>query len=182
MKKNILLLSALMAVGPLALASEAYGQTPLEAQAQALLKLAERSKEFKEQYDAAAAAAASKQNSPPSQSSTGNTPPPPQNSTGNTSPPQTSGNTPPPVNKGTLKTLTLTNQSSQPLGNITITFSGTDAGDFSQMNNCGGSLAAGGSCTISVIFLPKTSGPKSATMEITSSGGGQAVYLTGTGT
>src|SRR5581483_6781725 len=39
---------------------------------------------------------------------------------------------------------------------------GADPGDFSQTNNCGGSVPAGGYCVINVTFTPAALGPRSA--------------------
>jgi hypothetical protein len=80
-------------------------------------------------------------------------------------------------------TLTLTNtaQSTLTIGSITIT--GADPGDFAQTNTCGGAVAGGQSCSISVTFTPTKKGARSATVSIADSGGGspQSVGLTGTG-
>ncbi len=75
---------------------------------------------------------------------------------------------------------------------ITITDSGmgtlifssiTVSGDFSQSNNCGASLGAGGTCTISVTFTPTASGMRTGTIMIVdnASGSPHMVTLTGTG-
>lgn len=67
------------------------------------------------------------------------------------------------------------------------TFSGTNAGDFSQTNTCGTTLPAtispDDTCTISVSLTPSVYGPESATMNITdnATGGSQKVTLTGSG-
>src|SRR5262249_4093603 len=51
------------------------------------------------------------------------------------------------------QTVTLSNA-----GNGPLTISGiTASGDFSQTSNCGGSLAAGASCSINVAFTPTAS-------------------------
>jgi hypothetical protein len=59
-------------------------------------------------------------------------------------------------------------------------------GDFAQTNGCGTSVAAGGSCWISVTFTPTVTGTRNGTVTITDnnnglSGSQQAVPLTGTG-
>lgn len=58
------------------------------------------------------------------------------------------------------------------------------AGDFSETNNCGSSLAVGGNCAIAVVFTPTTSGTRSGTLSIAdnATGSPQTVALTGTGT
>ena len=86
------------------------------------------------------------------------------------------------VTGGTTRDVKLSNLSNQPIEHIDVRFSGRDARDFRQTNNCGDKLNGGGSCTISVIFEPRTRGEKSATMEVHSSGGDESVDLAGTGT
>lgn len=92
------------------------------------------------------------------------------------------GGPPAPGPTGAVQDLTLSNLGSVPLDHINIRFRGADSRDFSQNNNCGRSVGGGGSCVISVTFRPHTPGPKSATMEIFTSGGSKAVDLAGTGT
>jgi phosphoesterase family protein/centrosomal CEP192-like protein len=61
-----------------------------------------------------------------------------------------------------------------------IVISGTNAGDFSQTNTCGTSVAAtSGSCTITVTFTPTATGTRSATL--TSLATTETVSLMGTG-
>jgi hypothetical protein len=57
-------------------------------------------------------------------------------------------------------------------------------GPFSETNNCGTSLAAGGSCTVSVTFAPTAAGSASGTLSVNSSAPGSplTVALSGTGT
>jgi len=83
--------------------------------------------------------------------------------------------------KGVPRTVTLTNASSMTIKELEVELSGKDRRDFSQSNNCGEELKGKASCTISVLFMPRTPGPKAATMEVHSSGGSTVVYLTGTG-
>jgi phospholipase C len=80
--------------------------------------------------------------------------------------------------------LTVTNGGTNAVAMNAITFSGANAADFAQANNCGSSLAAGGSCTISVTFTPSSSGSETAVMSINDSdpGSPQNVTLGGTGT
>jgi alpha-1,3-glucanase-like protein/F5/8 type C domain-containing protein/pectate lyase-like protein/ASPM-SPD-2-Hydin domain-containing protein len=58
------------------------------------------------------------------------------------------------------------------------------SGPFSQTNTCGSSIAAGGSCTVSVKFAPTTAGAASGTLSVASSAPGSplTVALSGTGT
>ena len=57
------------------------------------------------------------------------------------------------------------------------------SGDYSQTNNCGTSLAAGASCTVSVVFTPTAAGTRTGTLTLTDSASNspQKVSLTGTG-
>jgi len=65
-----------------------------------------------------------------------------------------------------------------------IAFGGSNPLSFSQTNDCGSSLAAGGTCTINVSFTPVVSGSLSATLNITDTAGNspQTVTLSGTAT
>jgi F5/8 type C domain/Abnormal spindle-like microcephaly-assoc'd, ASPM-SPD-2-Hydin len=76
---------------------------------------------------------------------------------------------------------------------VTVSNSGTVAasvssvsvsGPFSQTNTCGSSIAAGGSCTVSVKFAPTASGTASGTLSVASNAPGSplSVALSGTGT
>jgi hypothetical protein len=79
---------------------------------------------------------------------------------------------------------------SSPPQAVTVTNSGTAAapvtsiatsGDFSQTNNCGTSLAAGSSCTVTVRFLPAATGSRTGNLTVTASGITNTVPLSGTG-
>src|SRR5258708_32366899 len=78
---------------------------------------------------------------------------------------------------------TLSNGQSVTLNINSIGFTGTNSGDFAQTNTCGGSLPAGGVCTISVTFTPTANGSRSATLTVTDDAGNspQTVSVTGTG-
>jgi hypothetical protein len=70
-------------------------------------------------------------------------------------------------------------------GALTLTgFPITGSTYFAQTNNCGESLAAGASCTLSVVFTPQAQGAVTATLTVNSNASGSAptVTLTGTGT
>jgi Alpha-1,3-glucanase catalytic domain D1/Alpha-1,3-glucanase catalytic domain D2/F5/8 type C domain/Abnormal spindle-like microcephaly-assoc'd, ASPM-SPD-2-Hydin/HYDIN/CFA65/VesB-like, Ig-like domain/Cep192 domain 4 len=56
------------------------------------------------------------------------------------------------------------------------------SGAFAQTNNCGSSIAAGGSCTVSVTFSPTATGSASGSLTINAGGVTNTVSLTGTGT
>jgi hypothetical protein len=81
------------------------------------------------------------------------------------------------------QTVTLTNP-----GDSTLTLTGiTTSDNFRQTNNCGGSVAAGASCTINVSFSPTAADSLTGALTITYSGNGvagskQTVTLRGTGT
>ncbi|HEV2378441.1 MAG TPA: alkaline phosphatase family protein [Terriglobia bacterium] len=77
------------------------------------------------------------------------------------------------------QTVTLTNS-----GSATLNITGAKTGpDYSQTNTCGTSVAAGASCTFSVIFKPTKTGPlnESLTIADNASGSPQSVKLLGTG-
>jgi dienelactone hydrolase len=83
------------------------------------------------------------------------------------------------------QTTTLTNTGSSVLTMNSLTFTGTNPGDFllAQTNPCGTSIAVGSSCIVGVIFKPTALGPRSATLSIsdTSTDSPQQVSLSGTG-
>ena len=75
---------------------------------------------------------------------------------------------------------------------VTVTNPGTSAvsvssvsvtGDYTQTNTCGSSIAAGGSCTVSVKFAPTSGGPLTGTLSVATSAPGSplTVALSGTG-
>src|SRR5947209_7045916 len=77
------------------------------------------------------------------------------------------------------QTVTLSNTGSATLNIGSIATSG----DYTQTNNCGGSLDAGTSCSINVIFKPTNTGARAGTLSVTdnASGSPQKAALTGTG-
>jgi parallel beta-helix repeat protein len=56
------------------------------------------------------------------------------------------------------------------------------SGDFAQTNTCGSSIAANGSCTVSVTFTPTATGTRTGSLTINAGGVTNTVSLTGTGT
>ena len=77
------------------------------------------------------------------------------------------------------QSVTLTN-----IGNAGLTITGiTPTGDFAQTDNCGSSVAALSSCTITVTFKPTQSGARTGAVSISDNAAGspQSVSLTGTG-
>jgi hypothetical protein len=77
----------------------------------------------------------------------------------------------------------LTNSGTTALSITSITFTGTNNGDFSETDNCGTSLAAGESCNIAVTFTPTGNGARDAVLNVTDDArnGPQSVALSGTG-
>ena len=80
--------------------------------------------------------------------------------------------------------VTLTNTGTATLTLSSFTMTGADAGDYSQTNNCGTSVAAGANCTISVTFKPHASAQRTASLSISDNAAGspQTVGLSGIGT
>jgi len=76
--------------------------------------------------------------------------------------------------------VTLTNQMSVALTGITVGVTGTG---YSQVNTCGTTVAAGGTCTITVTFTPTVGGTSNGTLSITDSANNspQTASLTGFG-
>jgi hypothetical protein len=65
------------------------------------------------------------------------------------------------------QTVTLSNIGSGVLNIASVQITGTQASDFSFVNNCLSTLAATAQCTISVSFSPQTVGPSQASLVIT---------------
>ena len=77
------------------------------------------------------------------------------------------------------QSVTLTNN-----GSATLTLSSISAsGSFAETNNCGSTVAAGGSCTIEVTLTPTAQGATSGTLAVAdnATGSPQSVTLAGTG-
>jgi sugar lactone lactonase YvrE len=81
------------------------------------------------------------------------------------------------------QTVILTNSGGSPFSISTISLSGEQASDFQIVTTCGGSVAAGASCTVAVTFTPTANGTRTASLLFTDSvlGSPQSVALTGTG-
>jgi len=71
---------------------------------------------------------------------------------------------------------------SNPTGSSAAVSSISVSGDFAQGNNCGSSIAANGSCTVSVTFTPSATGTRTGTLTVNAGGVTNAVSLSGTGT
>jgi Astacin (Peptidase family M12A)/Abnormal spindle-like microcephaly-assoc'd, ASPM-SPD-2-Hydin/Transmembrane protein 131-like N-terminal len=79
------------------------------------------------------------------------------------------------------KPVTVTNNGTSAISVTSITVTGANTVSFQQTNNCGSSIAATSSCTISVTFKPTGTGARSASITLMDSIGTQNVPLTGTG-
>jgi hypothetical protein len=80
--------------------------------------------------------------------------------------------------------VTVTNSGSSPLQIASVTMGGINPADFGAISHCGSSVAAGGSCTISVVFKPTTYAGRFAALTVTYAGGvktSQIMELSGTG-
>jgi hypothetical protein len=88
------------------------------------------------------------------------------------------------VGNTSLASATLSNTGNAALNITGVTIGGANPSDFSQTNTCGSSLAAGSSCTISVIFTPASASSFTATLQVAdnATGSPQTATLTGTGT
>jgi hypothetical protein len=81
------------------------------------------------------------------------------------------------------QTVTLTDTGGATLTVKSISVIGANSGDFSETNNCGTSVPAGGSCTITVAFTPTVVGTRTAQVTISDNAANspQTVGLTGVG-
>jgi hypothetical protein len=83
------------------------------------------------------------------------------------------------------QTVTVTNTGNAPLTLAGISLTGASRRQFTQTNTCPprGSIAVGGSCTVSVSFTPTSTGAQSATLQVSATAPAvtQNVTLTGTG-
>jgi hypothetical protein len=79
------------------------------------------------------------------------------------------------------QSITLTNIGPLSLTSISVSIAGTNSGDFSQTNNCPGTLTSNASCAISVRFSPTAVGSRSATVSVSDNAPGspQTVALSG---
>jgi hypothetical protein len=81
------------------------------------------------------------------------------------------------------QSLTLNNTGDASLAVDGVTVTGSGSRDFAVQNACGGSLAPGASCGLSVTFTPAAAGPHAATLTIDTNAVGSppAAVLTGAG-
>jgi sugar lactone lactonase YvrE len=81
--------------------------------------------------------------------------------------------------------VTLQNPGSTTVNVTGIWIAGSNAGDFSLNSTCQSTLAAHGTCTVSVVFTPQAAGARSATLSLTETGAvsgaqfTQSVFLQG---
>ena len=89
------------------------------------------------------------------------------------------------LTRSTAQTVTITNTAAKSTLTLnSITVSGANSDDFTESaNTCGGTLAAGASCTVSITFAPAVSGARTASLVISDSdrSSPQTVSLLGTG-
>ncbi|MEY9839918.1 choice-of-anchor D domain-containing protein [Streptacidiphilus sp. EB103A] len=69
-----------------------------------------------------------------------------------------------------------------PTGSAAAVSSIATSGDFAQTNTCGSSIAANGSCTVSVTFKPTATGSRTGSLTVNAGGVTNTVSLSGTGT
>jgi hypothetical protein len=83
----------------------------------------------------------------------------------------------------TTAAVKVTNTETTSLTLTQISFSGANAGDFSETDNCIGMLDGGATCKVTVTFTPAAAGMRSAMLSFSygSSGGPQTLVITGTG-
>jgi len=79
------------------------------------------------------------------------------------------------------QSVTVSNTGTVALPVTSITLSTAGSQPFSQTNNCGSSVAVGGSCTINVVFNPATAGSSGAMLSINTGAGAATVSLSGSG-
>jgi Abnormal spindle-like microcephaly-assoc'd, ASPM-SPD-2-Hydin len=81
---------------------------------------------------------------------------------------------------GASRTVTLTNTT---LSTLTITGVTASPADFAARNECGGSIASGSSCTVSIIFTPTASGTRNGVLMVADNAtdAPQTAALTGVG-
>ena len=71
------------------------------------------------------------------------------------------------AHSSTPQNVTLSNTGSATLNITSITFTGLNPTDYTQTNNCGTQVLAGGNCTIAVTFKPTRTGIRKANLTVT---------------
>jgi Tol biopolymer transport system component len=79
------------------------------------------------------------------------------------------------------QSVNITNVGSVTLSLTGIAVTGTNKTSFAETNTCGGSIAAGTNCVITVLFKPSAVGPQSAFVTVTDAAGAQTLSLSGSG-
>jgi hypothetical protein len=82
------------------------------------------------------------------------------------------------------QSITITNLSAVTVTFSGITIAGTNKGDFLISNNtCGATIGGGANCAVSIEFKPTATGARTASLKVSSNGGGspQSAKLSGTG-
>jgi hypothetical protein len=99
------------------------------------------------------------------------------------SPPTLSFGSQPVTTSSTPQSINLTNTGNASLTITSVAITGSNAGDFAEVNTCSSTVPASTSCTITVIFTPSTAGARAASLAITdnASGSPQTAGLSGTG-
>ena len=82
-----------------------------------------------------------------------------------------------------VKGVVLTNTGGAALSLSALTLGGANASEFTQKGSCavGATLAAGGSCTLSITFTPAAVGTRTATLGVITSANAATLNLSGTG-
>ena len=85
--------------------------------------------------------------------------------------------------KSSPQNVTVTNTGSTTVSVTSVTITGANSKDYSQTNTCGKQIGPGGTCTISLTFVPTKTGTRTALVQINDNGGGgsQGASLTGVG-
>ena len=85
---------------------------------------------------------------------------------------------------GAAQSLTLSNSGNAALTVSKVGLAGTDAGDYSETNNCGATLAVNASCQVSISFTPTAQGTRTAVLDVNDNAPGspQTVAISGTTT
>lgn len=85
--------------------------------------------------------------------------------------------------KSAPQTVTVTNMGATVVNVTGVQISGRNIHDYLQKNTCGTQIAAGASCTLTIVFAPTEKGTRVALLNIDDTGGGspQGALLSGTG-
>jgi hypothetical protein len=83
----------------------------------------------------------------------------------------------------TTEAVTVKNTGTASASITSITITGTNPTSFSHTSTCGASLAASGTCTVTITFKPTVAGTNSATLKVSDNAGtgSQTASITGTG-